>query len=324
MEGWRTGLLGIEVDAVDRWFAEHVDGARPPLQYQRVTGGHSCLTYLVTDTEDHRYVLRRPPVGALLATAHDVIREHRIMSALAGTEVPVPGMVGACSDPTVTGAPFFVMTYVDGVAVHTIGDAQRLLPSTAERQRAAQNLVDALAALHAIDVDAVGLGGLARRDGYLDRQLKRWATQWDACGLDDLRGMTRLHDWLVTHRPAESAGLLVHGDFRLGNALVGRDGTVLAIVDWELCTLGDPLSDVAYLLRSWSTSDATSRRGEIPTAPPGSPAPRTWPADMRNGQGARSTSSTTGWPSPPGGRPPSSAASTAATSTGRWERRRRT
>jgi aminoglycoside phosphotransferase (APT) family kinase protein len=270
-EQTRREPLGIDEGALVGWFAEHVPDAKPPLRYERITGGHSCLTYLVTDAHDARCVLRRPPVGELLATAHDVAREHDIMTALEGSAVPVPRMLGACRDAEVTGAPFFVMAYVDGVVLNNSADADRLLPSRAARQHAAESLVDALAALHAVDVDAVGLGDLSRRTGYLDRQLKRWSAQWETYGLDDLLGMVRLHDWLVDHRPGESVAGIVHGDFRLGNALLAPDGEVLAVLDWELCTLGEPLADVAYLLRTWSTADAKLGPDQLPSALPGFP-----------------------------------------------------
>lgn len=263
--------LGIEAGALDRWFGEHVAGAVPPLRYDRVTGGHSCLTYLVGDAGHQRYVLRRPPVGALLATAHDVTREARILAALAGSGVPVPRVLGVCGNPEVTGAPFYVMAYVDGLVLRTAADSETLLPSPQARRRAGYALVDTLAALHAVDVDTVGLGALSRRDGFLDRQLRRWSAQWAACELGDMGGMAELHGWLVAHRPAESTARLVHGDFRLGNALLGPDGDVLALLDWELCTLGDPLADVAYLLRTWSTPDARASQERLPSALPGFP-----------------------------------------------------
>ncbi|MEU9273115.1 phosphotransferase family protein [Streptomyces sp. NPDC048251] len=250
-----TDPLGISVEPVERWLVEHLPAPRPPFRYERVTGGHSNLTYLVTDRDGGRCVLRRPPVGRLLTTAHNVSREHEVMLRVAGSGVPVPRMLGACEDEHVTGAPFYAMEYVDGVVVNTAADAHSLLPGVDARRRVAEALIDALVALHGIDVDAVGLGGLARRDGYLDRQLKRWVAQWEAAGLDDLDGMAQLHAWLVGHRPAETDPCLVHGDFRLGNTLVDRDGQLLAVLDWELCTIGEPMLDLAYFLRSWTAPD---------------------------------------------------------------------
>ncbi len=266
-----TSPLGIDVGAVEQWFGDNVGGAQPPFRYDRIVGGHSNLTYVVTDADGTRYVLRRPPAGELLTTAHNVTREHDIMAAVAGSGVPVPAMLGACHDIEITGAPFFVMAYVDGVVLNSAADADRLLPSHTARRHTGESLVDALAALHAVDIDAVGLGDLSRRDGYLDRQLKRWSAQWEATQLDDLDGMARLHDWLVENRPVETKAQLVHGDFRLGNTLLASDGSVLAVVDWELCTLGEPLADVAYFLRSWTAADARLGQGEPPGVVPGFP-----------------------------------------------------
>jgi aminoglycoside phosphotransferase (APT) family kinase protein len=263
--------VGIDPGPIESWFREHVPEARPPLRYERVAGGHSCLTYVVTDDEGGRYVLRRPPLGTVLATAHDVAREHRVMSALQDTAVPVPRMRGLCEDDGVTGAPFYVMSYVEGVVVHTARDAERLLPARTARRRAAETMVDALVALHAVDIDAVGLDGFARRSGYLDRQLRRWSAQWAASKTRELPAMERLHAWLVEHRPAEPEACVVHGDFRLGNALHDPDGTTLAVLDWELSTLGDPLADVSYLLRSWATPDEAAGGEGPPAAAAGFP-----------------------------------------------------
>jgi aminoglycoside phosphotransferase (APT) family kinase protein len=267
---------GIDPVPVERWYRDHVPGVRPPLRYERVAGGHSCLTYVVTDAAGRRSVLRRPPLGSVLATAHDVGREHRVMSALQDTAVPVPRMLGLCRDEQVNGAPFYVMSHVDGVVPHTAADSERLLPSPAARRRAAETMVDALVALHAVDVDAVGLGDFARRTGYLDRQLKRWSAQWEASKTREVPAMERLHGWLVEHRPAESETCVVHGDFRLGNALHAPDGTTLAVLDWELSTLGDPLADVSYLLRSWVSAASAAAGG-------GDPRPEGWPSSAAEG-----------------------------------------
>lgn len=264
--------VGIDPEPIGLWFREHVPEARPPLRYERVAGGHSCLTYVVTDEGRQRYVLRRPPLGQVLATAHDVAREHRVMSALQDTPVPVPRMLGLCEDAQVNGAPFFVMSYVDGVVVHTAGDSERLLPSPDSRRHAAETLVDALVALHAVDIDAVGLGDYAKREGYLDRQLRRWSVQWEASKTRELPAMEQLHAWLAEHRPAEPETCVVHGDIRLGNALHAPDGTTLALLDWELSTLGDPLADVSYLLRSWATPEQAAGGEGPPAAASGFPS----------------------------------------------------
>lgn len=268
-----TTVAGIDHPAVTAWFVEHVPDVCVPFHVDRVAGGHSCLTFVVTDASGCRFVLRRPPLGHALATAHDVLREHRIMSALADTPVPVPAMLGACDDVAVNGAPFYVMGHVEGAVLHDAGLVPDALPDGADRRRAGEQLVDALVALHAVDPDEVGLGELSRRSGYLDRQLKRWSNQWASSKTRELPAMERLHEWLVANRPDDAPGRIVHGDFRLGNMMVGPDGTLRAILDWELCTLGDPLADVSYLLRSWTppeeagpaSFDAPTRAGGFPS-----------------------------------------------------------
>ncbi len=261
---------GIDGPAVTAWFASHVPEAVAPLSFERVAGGHSCLTYVVTDTDAQRFVLRRPPIGHVLATAHDVAREHRIMHALRDTGVPVPRMIGLCTDASVNGAPFYVMSFVPGPVLHTRTDAEALLADDAARRRAGESIVDALVALHAVDPDDVGLGDLSKRTGYVDRQLKRWSQQYAGSKSRDLPGMDRLHEWLLAHRPPDSAPRVVHGDFRIGNAIHAPDGSIAAVLDWELCTLGDPLSDVSYLLRNWGV--ATAGAEPPTTTAPGFPS----------------------------------------------------
>jgi len=257
---------GIDAPNVTDWFATNVPAAVAPLSFERVAGGHSCLTFVVTDATGARFVLRRPPLGHVLATAHDVAREHHIMGGLADTPVPVPQMLGVCNDPAVNEAAFYVMSYVDGTVLHDRAAVAGALPTDDLRVRLSDHVVEVLVALHAVDVDAVGLGDLARPSSYLDRQLKRWAGQWAASKTRELPGMERLHEWLVEHQPAETERTIVHGDYRLGNMLVGKDARVQAILDWELCTLGDPLADLSYVLRSWAApEDEASPSMDPPT-----------------------------------------------------------
>lgn len=237
--------------AVARWVLACAPELVAPLRFVRVAGGHSCITFIVHDADGRKVVLRRPPLGHVLASAHDVLREHRIMHALRDTGVPVPRMLGSCDDRAVLDAPFYVMTCVEGVVLHDADSVRTLLPDLAARRTASESMVDAMVALHAVDPDAVGLGDLSRATGYLDRQLKRWHGQWTASKTRELPAMEQLHDWLVAHRPAELPTRIVHGDFRLGNALHSPDGTVQAILDWELCSLGDPRADLSYMLRAW-------------------------------------------------------------------------
>jgi aminoglycoside phosphotransferase (APT) family kinase protein len=262
--------VGIELEGVHRWFQEHVGDVGPAssLRIDQVQGGHSCLTYIVHAADGTRYVLRRPPVGHLLASAHDVLREHRVITALAGTGVPVAPVVGACEDPDVTGAPFYVMAFVDGPVLHDRAAAERLEP--AARQRAAESMIEVLVALRAVDPDAVGLGDFAKRSDYLGRQLRRWHGQWEAADTRPMPRMADLHGWLVAHQPEEGPAGIVHGDFRLGNVIHAPDGSVAALLDWELCTLGPPAADLSYLL-SWWADPAAGTRPDVASAAEGFP-----------------------------------------------------
>lgn len=244
---------GIDAAAVEAWMAEHIEGLTPPLAFSLITGGHSNLTYSVTDAADGHWVLRRPPLGQVLATAHDMGREHRIISALAPTDVPVPGIVGLSADDSVNGAPFYVMDYVDGVVARDEATATNLTPD--QRARAGASLVEVLHRIHSVDIDAVGLGDLGRREGYLERQLKRWNGQFEQSRTQVAEGalpdLGALHDRLALAVPPQQQDSIVHGDYRLDNCMLGPDGSVIAVLDWEICTLGDPLADVGLLMCYW-------------------------------------------------------------------------
>ncbi|MBY0395564.1 MAG: phosphotransferase family protein, partial [Thermoleophilia bacterium] len=244
-------MKGIAAESLERYFAAHVAGAVAPLRFEPIVGGHSNLTYHVFDAAGHRYVLRRPPTGAVLATAHDMGREHRILSALAGTEVPVPQTLSLCLDPAVNDAPFYVMAYVPGTVLTGPEIANRSVPPE-RREAVAFHAIDVLAALHRLDPDTVGLGDLGRREAYLARQLARWKTQWEKTKTRELPEMEAAHEALAARMPAQATSAIVHGDYRIGNLLVdGPAGRVQAVLDWELCTLGDPLADLGYLLNDW-------------------------------------------------------------------------
>lgn len=264
--------LGIDARRVEAWLRERVADLVGPVEFALIPGGHSCLTFTVTAADGRRFALRRPPLGHTLATAHDVMREHRIISALAPTDVPVAPVVGACDDTTVTGAPFYVMAFVDGVVLHDANVASSALTVEA-RQRAAESMIDVMASLHALDPDDVGLGDFAKRTDYLGRQLKRWSAQWASADTRPMPGMDELHAWLEANRPEEGAAGIVHGDFRLGNAIHDPDGTVAALLDWELSTLGPPLADLSYLLRSWiEPGEANNPAITAPSSAPGFPS----------------------------------------------------
>ncbi|KRF10381.1 phosphotransferase family protein [Nocardioides sp. Soil796] len=245
-EAPKTDLPGLDLAR----FAAHYESVRPgelgpDLTATLIAGGKSNLTYRLTDGT-RRLVVRRPPLGHVLSTAHDMSREFTVMSALAGTDVPVPGVHLLCEDPDVLGASFYVM---DEIAGHTYRDAEQLVEVGPERtEKIALELVDTLARLHAVDPTEVGLESFGRPAGFLPRQVRRWTTQLEASHHRPLAGATELAENLAASIPDEIAPTIVHGDFRLDNALVGDDDSILAVLDWEMATLGDPLTDVALML----------------------------------------------------------------------------
>ena len=243
-------VKGIHRDRVTEWFSAHIAGVTPPLEFELIAGGHSNLTYKLTDAAGRLYVLRRPPLGAVLATAHDMAREHRIISAIGKTEVPVPPALGLCEDEEVNDAPFYVMDYVEGHVLLDGASTEKLFREE-ERYRIGQSVIQVLADLHRVDPDEIGLGDLGRKEAYLARQLKRWRTQWDKSKTRELAAMEEVHKALLARMPEQIGAGVVHGDYRLGNMLIGRDAKMAALLDWELCTLGDPMADVGYVMNNW-------------------------------------------------------------------------
>jgi aminoglycoside phosphotransferase (APT) family kinase protein len=263
---------GIDAPRVSAWFAENIPGVELPLNFNLVAGGRSNLTFVVIDAGGARYVLRRPPTGHLLPTAHDMEREHKIISAMGPAGVPVPPALGLCTDPLVNGAPFYVMDYVDGVIARDEQDAAGL--DEAARQRVSLALVDTLAEIHTVDPDAISLGDLGRKDGYIARQLKRWFANYQAAnhalGGPPLPAIEEVHRGLSASVPEQGGASVVHGDYRLDNCIVSPDGTrVLAVLDWELCTLGDPMADVGQFLVYWTEPGERSAVGRSATTLPG-------------------------------------------------------
>ncbi|MFE0803276.1 phosphotransferase family protein [Streptomyces sp. NPDC058812] len=242
-----------------------------PLSGRLIEGGRSNLTYAVSDGTA-RWVVRRPPLGHVLATAHDMKREHRVISALHPTDVPVPRPVLLCEDDEVIGSPFYVMEFVEGTPYRT---ADQLAPLGPERTRAAVlNLVDTLVELHAVDPAAVGLGDFGRPEGFLDRQLRRWAKQLDASRNRDLAGIDELHATLGRELPRSPAPTVVHGDYRLDNVLIGGDrDEINAILDWEMSTLGDPLTDLGLLVMYSMPLGMPDSPVSTTAQAPGHPAP---------------------------------------------------
>ena len=264
-------VQGIDVDKVSRWLVDNIDGATAPFVFDLIAGGRSNLTFRVTDARGSRYVLRRPPLGHVLATAHDMAREHRIIAAVGRTGVPVPRALGLCNDTDVNDAPFYVMSHVDGEVLDSADKAALLDPSL--REGASHHLIDVLAELHAVDVDAVGLGDLARREGYIERQLKRWRTQWENSKTRELPAIDEVEARLSRHVPSQQGVVIAHGDYRFGNCLTDvKQGRIAAVLDWELCTLGDPLADVGYLGVYWSDGPSSALRANDPTPAGGFPS----------------------------------------------------
>jgi aminoglycoside phosphotransferase (APT) family kinase protein len=263
---------GVDLAAFTHWAAAALPDLVPPFTAQTIVGGQSNITVRVDDAAGRAIVVRRPPLHGVLATAHDVGREHRIVAALHTTPVPVPHALAYCADADVLGAPFFVMDHVSGVVLEHVADVDAALAET-QRHATAASLVDTLVALHAVDPDAVGLGDLAKRGDLVRRQLRRWYAQFGALGTA-VPGVDHVHDVLAAQVPEQLDATIVHGDYRLGNCIVDPGaGRVAAVLDWELCTLGDPLADVGYLLATWTEAgDAVRTQVDNPSAAPGFPS----------------------------------------------------
>lgn len=228
---------------LDAWMAEHVEGYSGGLRVCQFKGGQSNPTYWLADRE-RQYALRKKPPGQLLQSAHAVDREYRVMRALGDTEVPSAIMYALCEDEAVIGTSFFVMEYVQGRIFWNV-QLPKLEP--AERQAIYEELARVLAAIHSVDVGAVGLSDYGRPDAYVARQVKRWTKQYLASQTADVEAMNTLIEWLPANIPDDEATALVHGDYRLDNIIFHpREPRALAVIDWELSTLGHPLSDLAY------------------------------------------------------------------------------
>lgn len=260
-------IKGIDVEQVTMWLEDNVNGAVAPFTFDLIPGGHSNLTYKVTGRSDRAWVLRRPPLGHVLATAHDMNREHKIISALAPTNVPVAPVVGLSGDDSVNGAPFYVMEFVDGLVLRDPAAVEGL--TVEARANASRSIADTLAEIHAIDPDAVGLGDLGRKDDYIARQLKRWYGQWEKSKTRELPLVDEVHDALCARIPEQGKAAIVHGDYRLDNCMTSASGQVIAVLDWEICALGDPLADVGLLMVYWN--EATDKHATLgaPTAAEG-------------------------------------------------------
>jgi aminoglycoside phosphotransferase (APT) family kinase protein len=250
---------GIKMAEVTDWLLGHVDGLAAPLRFDLISGGRSNLTYAVTDASGRKIVVRRPPVSHVLSTAHDMAREYRVISALRDTDVPVAPALAFCADDAVSDRPFYVMEFVTGHVLRDVAGTEAVLDE-AHRRVAGEQLIDVLAAIHLVDVDAVGLGDFARRDGYIERQLRRWHGQFgksqeQAKEIGVYRPVPlvdEVHKILTERLPVQQGASIVHGDYRLDNTIMSGEGKIMAVLDWELSTLGDPLADVGTLLAYWA------------------------------------------------------------------------
>ena len=249
----------INAERVTSWIGEHAefDG---PLTYHLIAGGRSNMTFTVEQDDQILFVLRRPPMGQLLPSAHDMAREHRLMDALRDSDVPVPQMVGLCQDEEVNGRDFYVMRFVDGIVVRDLEIASTM--DIAARQTMSESLIETLVALHRVDIDQVGLGDLAKRSGYIERQVKRWTGQWENSRTRDLPVVDAVASELLARMPEPNPTTIAHGDYRLSNCMVNAEGRVIAVLDWELCTLGEPMADLGGLLGYWHDPQEVDPTGD--------------------------------------------------------------
>jgi aminoglycoside phosphotransferase (APT) family kinase protein len=251
-----TSPPGLDLDALGRYLAPRVGGLAGTLRGEVIAGGRSNLTYIVDDGE-RRFVVRRPPLAHVLPTAHDMAREYRVLSALRDTGIPVPHVIDLCEDDSVIGARFYVMEWVDG---HVVRDALPAeFPDTRESRRSmSAALIDTLLNLHAVDPGAVGLSDFGHPEGFLARQVRRWWQQWEASKTRELPSIEELRRLLDKTVPAASAAGIVHGDYRLDNVMYAPadPARIVAVIDWEMCTIGDPLCDVGLLCVYWADDDS--------------------------------------------------------------------
>jgi len=247
---------GVDLESLRGFFTDHVAGADGRgLSAELIAGGRSNLTYGITDGE-HEWVLRRPPLGHVLPTAHDMAREYRVITALVDTDVPVPRTYALCEDNDVNGAPFYVMERVHGRVLRTGEELASLTPD--EAAACSRELVDVLARIHRVDYEAVGLGDFGHPDGFMERQLRRWGQQWERSKAEDFAAIDEVARRLRDALPESGPPTIVHGDYRLDNTMLATDdaGRVAAVLDWEMSTLGDPLADVGLFLLYWGQSEA--------------------------------------------------------------------
>ena len=263
---------GVNEQQVTEWMAVLLPELHPPLTFTLVAGGRSNLTFRVEDMDGRAWALRRPPLHHVLPTAHDMTREYRLISSLGPVGIPVPVAHGLCTDDAVNERPFYVMEFVEGHILRSAPQAEAAFDETT-RRAVGDHMAETLAALHDVDPDRVGLGDLGRHEGYIERQLKRWRGQYDQMqveGVDHGGLVERVSDELARRIPKQQRTSVVHGDYRMDNVVLADDGRVRAILDWEICTLGDPLADLGLLMVYWADpTDEMAVLGLSPTTAPG-------------------------------------------------------
>jgi aminoglycoside phosphotransferase (APT) family kinase protein len=259
----------VPAGPLGEWMDSHVEAGRgQPIRVTKIGRGRSNLTFRI-ERGDHRWVLRRPPMGDLPETAHDMLREHRVLSALAATAVRAPQPTAAATDAGVLGVPFYLMEEIDGVVIR---DALPEQFTEGHRRGLGQEMVDALAELHCVDYGACGLADLGKPDGYTSRQVARWTKQWEFMATRELPDIEAVRGWLEANVPTDSPRAIVHGDYKMDNVVFAADppARLAAILDWEMATLGDPLADLGYLMVFWSEPGEDNVRGLLqPTQLPG-------------------------------------------------------
>jgi len=274
-EATGEAAYGINPRAVEQWFKANVPNIEPPLEFKPIAGGQSNLTFRVSDSAGKSFALRRPPLGILPPRTHDVAREYRIQAALRGTAVPVPNVLGVCTDREVNGADFYVMDWIEGTIVDSPARARASLPTPDARKTASNHMIDALSALHRLDFRGVGLGDLSRGEDFIGRNLGRMYELWEKTKTREYSLIDSLYAILVDRKPQQKYTGIIHSDFRFGNMMLDSSFRVIAVLDWELCTIGDVLADLGFLINNWDlpadqwpdvwTEIAPTRAGDFPS-----------------------------------------------------------
>ncbi|MEJ6494273.1 MAG: phosphotransferase family protein [Actinomycetes bacterium] len=274
-----TDPPGLKLDSLLQWMSSNISGVDDSarLQTTLLAGGRSNISYKLTDASGSSWVLRRPPLGHIMPSAHDMGREFRVLSGLNSVSFPTPKAQGICADEEIIGSKFMLMDFVDGRVIESAETAMTL--SDVQAGVISQNLVDTLAKLHRVNPADAGLDQLGRPEGYLQRQVKRWGEQWQLTKTRELVEIEELHNWLedaISKLPTNLPFAIVHGDYRIDNVILDpKTSEIIAVLDWEMSTLGDPISDLAISLVYWSQAGDTLRN-QIPVAQEVTSGPGFW------------------------------------------------